>query len=78
MWSRQQEVQRTFGKTVSIADFVSQVSSEEAMRECHEQSANFDANLLGHVFCVFKTHYVTSFVIDRDSRNNIIPPWSRG
>ena len=24
-----------------------------------------------HVFCVFKSHDVTSFVIDRDSRNNI-------
>ena len=31
-----------------------------------------------HVFCVFETHDVTSFVIDRDSRNNILPQWSQG
>ena len=33
-------MQGTFGTTVSIADLVSQVSSEEAMCECHEKSAN--------------------------------------
>ena len=33
---------------------------------------------LSHVFCVFKTHDVTSFVIGRYSRNNILPQRSRG
>ena len=32
---------------------------------------------LSHVFYVFKTHDVTSFVIDRDSRNNILPQRTR-
>ena len=45
VWSGQQVVLRTFGTTVSNADSVSQVSNEEAMCECHEQRANFDANL---------------------------------
>ena len=35
-------------------------------------------SFLSHVFCVFKTHDVTSFVIDRYSRNNILPQRSRG
>ena len=30
-----------------------------------------------HVLCVFKTQDVTSFVINRDSCNNILPQWSR-
>ena len=45
VWSRQQEVQRTFGTTVSIAVLVSQVRSEGALCECHEVKANFDATL---------------------------------
>ena len=69
-------VQRTCGTPVSIADSVSQASNEEATCECHEQIANVDANL-SHS-CVFKTHDVTSFVIDRDSCNDILPQWSRG
>ena len=66
VWSRQQVVQRTFGTTVSTADPESQVNNEEAPYERHEQRANSGKNLLTHVFCVFKTHDVTSFVIDRD------------
>ena len=32
---------------------------------------------LSHVFCVFKTHDVTGLVIDRGSRNNILPQRSQ-
>ena len=28
-----------------------------------------------HVFCAVKTHDVTCFVIDRESRNKILPQW---
>ena len=71
-------MQRTFGTTVSTADSVSQVSNEEAMCVCHEQRANSDANLSHSCVCAFETHDVTSFVIDRDSCNNILPQCSRG
>ena len=42
VWSRQREVQRTFG---TIAGLVSQVRSEGALCECHELKVNFGANL---------------------------------
>ena len=61
VWSRQQVVQRTFGTSASIADSVSLVSNEEAMRECHEQRANFDANL-SHS-CVLCRPVLSSIVI---------------
>ena len=38
--------------------------------ECHELKANFDANLSQSCVVCIKTHDVTGFVIDRDSRNN--------
>ena len=69
-------MQQTFGTTVSTADSVSAVRNE-APYECHEQRANFDVHLSHScVFCVFEAHDTTSFVIDRNSRNNIIPRWS--
>ena len=76
--SRPYVVQGTFGTTVSIVDSVSQMSNEEAMCECHEQKANSDANLSHSCVFVFKTHDVTTFVIDRDSRKNSLPQLTRG
>ena len=70
VWSRQREVQRTFGTTVSTA-----VSHRTNVTSRGQISVQI---FVTQVFCVFKTHDVTRCVVNRDSGNNMFPQRSRG